>query len=124
MVFPPLPIILAAAIIMAVKPVIPTSPVESCLISKSPIFFNALAKIRTAVEIPNITVVLLTIPDTCPLILLKIAMEAIKSANSTVIALRDLESLSLSIRASVTRDATRIAIAAAIFSKAPAFNCV
>ena len=112
----------AATIIVAVKPTTPVSPVASCLASKSPSFYNALARINTVVESANIAVVLLITPLACPLILLNTAIEAIKSANRTVMAPRAALNFALSIRESVTFDATRIAMADAIFSKVPACN--
>ena len=119
---PPLLSDFEATIIVAVKPTTPVSPVASCLASRSPSFFKALAKIKTDVEIANIAVVLLITPLTIPRILLKIAMEAIKSANRTVMAPRAALNFALSIRESATNDATRIAMADAIFSKVPACN--
>ena len=119
---PPLPSDFAATIIVAVKPATPVSPVASCLASKSPSFFKALARINTEVEIANIAVVLLITPLACPLILLNTAIEAIKSANRTVMAPRAALNFALSIRESATNDATRIAMADAIFSKVPACN--
>ena len=68
--------------------------------------------------------VLFSTPLTSPLIRLKIAMEAISSANNTVMAPSEAFSLSLSIREIATMDAARIAMALAIFRRVPAFNCV
>ena len=121
-VFPPLPITLAAATITVVNPAIPITPVAICFGFKSPIFLRALARSNTAVEIPIIAVTLLTTPVACPLILLKTAIDAIKSANKTVMAPRAAANLLLSISDRVTREAVRIAIADAIFNNVPACN--
>ena len=120
---PPLLITLAAATIIADRLATPMRPVVSCLESKSPIFFKAPARISTAVAMPSIAVTLLTTPVTSPLILLNIAIEAIKSAKSTVIAPREAFSFLLSIRLIATMDAVRIAIADAILRSVPACSC-
>ena len=59
---PPLLITFAAATITVVKPATPITPVVSCFASKSPIFFKALARIRTDVAMPSIAVTLLVTP--------------------------------------------------------------
>ena len=60
----PLPLLItfAAATITVVKPATPITPVVSCFASKSPIFFKALARIRTDVAMPSIAVTLLVTP--------------------------------------------------------------
>ena len=113
-----------APTIAAIKAVTPATPFASCPPSKSPIFFRADARIRIDVDMASITVELFTAPLTSPLILVKTDMDAINSAKRTVIAPSDADNFSLSIREIATIDAARIAIALAIFSKVPAFNCV
>ena len=118
----PLPKTLAAATIAVISPAIPVSATTICSGSMSEIFFRAEASRRTEVETPIIAAVPLTTPLTSPLIRLKIAIEAINSANSTVMAPREVVNLLLSIKEIATIEAARIAIAEAIFKRVPAFN--
>ena len=118
----PLPKTLAAATIAVINPAIPVSATTICSGSMSEIFFRAEASRRTEVETPIIAVVPLITPLTSPLIRLKIAMEAINSANKTVIAPREAFNLLLSIKEIATMEAARMAIADAIFRRVPAFS--
>lgn len=120
----PLPKTLAAATSAVISPAIPARATTICSGSISEIFFRAEASRRTEVETPIIAAVPLTTPLTSPLIRLKMAMEAINSANSTVMAPREAVSLPLSIREMVTIAAASTAIAEAIFRRVPAFSWV
>ena len=120
----PLPKTLAAATSAVISPAIPARATTICSGSISEIFFRAEASRRTEVETPIMAAVPLTTPLTSPLIRLKMAMEAINSANSTVMAPREAVSLPLSIREMVTIAAASTAIAEAIFRRVPAFSWV
>ena len=98
----------------------PTSPSANSPQLKSAIFLTALERTRTAAA--NTIRFVEPFPLKPPS-LLKAAMEAIRSAKRTVIAPREADSFSLSIRDMATIEPARIAIAAAILSRVPTFNC-
>ena len=109
---------------IAVRPAIPTKPLASSPQSRSETFFKAPARIDTATDMAIIAVHAL---DTFPvslLILLKIAIAPSRLAKSTVIAPREADSLSLSIREIATIEPASKAIAAPILSNVPALRFV
>ena len=118
----PLPKTLAAATIVVISPAIPASATTICSGSMSEIFFSAEANRSTEAEIPIMAVVPLITPLTSPLIRLKTAIDAINSANNTVMAPREAVSFALSIKEMTTIEAANTPIAVAIFKRVPAFN--
>ncbi len=122
-VFPPRPIILAAATIVPVSPMIPAIPTASPSMSSPLSFFNAEAIIRTDNEIATIAEIVLDIPNRLPPSLVTTAIAAIRSVNIAVITPVDVSSLSPSIRDKTRTAPARTAIAPAIFSNTSAFSC-
>ena len=104
--------------------VIPVSPLAISFQLKDAIFFNADARISTETDNPNIIVTVFIAFLRSPLIFVKIAIDAISSANNPVNAVIADANFAESISESTTIAPVRIAIALAILIKVPAFNCV
>ena len=118
----PLPVDIALddATTIADNPAIATSPLETPSQSRLPSVTIAPARIPIAMDMASMAAQERVMPFCITSILLNTAMDAIRSANSTVIAPREAASLSLSIKESATSEAARIPTAVAIFISVPA----
>ena len=110
----------ATATTTADNPATPTSPFNNSSQFKDEIFFKAEASTNTATDIVIIPAHAFVVLLSEPLILLNIAIEAIRLANNTLIAPNDCDNFSLSIRDITTMLVANIAIADAIFISVPA----
>ena len=114
----------ANIVTVAVKPVIPISPLAIPFQSSSARFFKDPASIFMDIDIAIIIVEVLNTLFGELLILPKMAIAPIKFTKSIVMPPIDADNLSLSINDKATIDADNMPIAIAILIRVPAFNCV